>query len=136
MRRSEITAEARSWVGTRFRHQGRTRGVAVDCAGVILGVARAFNVDCEDIHGYGREPVAARVKQILDRYALPVKKEDARPGDILLLSLNGERRHMGIMTERGIVHAWSGAGKVVEHRIDSAWRGRIKGAYRLPGVED
>ena len=42
-----VLAEALSWVGTPYRHQGSTKGVACDCLGLIRGVWRAV---------YGTEP--------------------------------------------------------------------------------
>ena len=40
----EIVAEARTWVGTPYHHQGRLRGSRVDCVGLILGVGRALSI--------------------------------------------------------------------------------------------
>jgi NlpC/P60 family putative phage cell wall peptidase len=42
-----MLAEALSWVGTPYRHQGSTKGVACDCLGLIRGAWRAV---------YGAEP--------------------------------------------------------------------------------
>jgi hypothetical protein len=32
-------AQARTWIGTPFHHQGRLKGVGCDCLGLIVGVA-------------------------------------------------------------------------------------------------
>jgi len=37
-RAHEIISCARSWIGTRFQHQARLRGVGADCWGLVLGV--------------------------------------------------------------------------------------------------
>ncbi len=48
--RSDIVAEALSWVGTPYRHQASLKGVGCDCLGLIRGVWRDL---------YGAEPEAA-----------------------------------------------------------------------------
>ena len=49
--RAEIVAEARSWIGTPYRHQASLRGAGADCLGLIRGVYRVF---C----GPEKEPIA------------------------------------------------------------------------------
>ena len=39
--RSLIVAEARSWIGTPYRHQASLKGVGCDCLGLVRGVWRA-----------------------------------------------------------------------------------------------
>ena len=39
--RAAILAEALSWVGTPYRHQGSRKGVGCDCLGLVLGVWRS-----------------------------------------------------------------------------------------------
>ena len=41
MRRQDIIAEAQSWLGTPYRHQGSLKGVGCDCLGLVRGVWRA-----------------------------------------------------------------------------------------------
>ena len=38
--RAAIVAEARTWIGTRYRHQGSLKGVGCDCLGLVRGVWR------------------------------------------------------------------------------------------------
>ena len=38
--RDAIVAEARSWIGTRYRHQASLKGVGCDCLGLVRGVWR------------------------------------------------------------------------------------------------
>ena len=45
--RALIVAEARSWIGTPYRHQGSLKGAGCDCLGLGRGVWRAI---------YGSEP--------------------------------------------------------------------------------
>ena len=39
--RTSIVAEARSWIGTPYRHQASLKGVGCDCLGLVRGVWRA-----------------------------------------------------------------------------------------------
>src|SRR4051812_32701629 len=39
--RAAIVAEARDWIGTRYRHQASLKGVGCDCLGLVRGVWRA-----------------------------------------------------------------------------------------------
>jgi hypothetical protein len=44
VRPEALVAEARRWLGTPFRHQGRIRGEGVDCIGLVLEPARALGL--------------------------------------------------------------------------------------------
>lgn len=39
--RAAIVAEARSWLGTPYRHQASLKGVGCDCLGLVRGIWRA-----------------------------------------------------------------------------------------------
>lgn len=54
MIREQIVASARSIIGTPYVHQGRVKGVGVDCVGTILIVAKELNLTQFEISGYGR----------------------------------------------------------------------------------
>ena len=62
----QIVTYARSWMGTRWRHQGRGDGnpVGIDCAGLLVMTAKNFDLPHEDLQGYGRDPSRQFVKQI------------------------------------------------------------------------
>jgi cell wall-associated NlpC family hydrolase len=53
---TEIVAAARSWLGTPWRHQGRLKGIAVDCGGLIIGVGRELRLLDFGTRAYGRIP--------------------------------------------------------------------------------
>ena len=44
-----ICQQARTWLGTPFKHQGRVKGVGVDCLGLLIGVAQ--ELDLRDAQG-------------------------------------------------------------------------------------
>lgn len=69
--RKQVAEEARKWLGTPFRHQGRKRGKAVDCVGVALCVGE--DLCLSDVQGmpflrsdylnYGPQPVGRFVHE-------------------------------------------------------------------------
>jgi cell wall-associated NlpC family hydrolase len=126
-----IVVAARSCVGTRFRPQGRTPGLGLDCVGVLLVAATAAGVMVGDMPAYrlgGDPPDLAAL--LADHGCLPVAP--ALPGDVLVIAPARRQRHFGIITDRGLVHAHAGLNRVVEGPIDPAWV-QI-GAWRLPGA--
>jgi NlpC/P60 family putative phage cell wall peptidase len=137
--RSEVIEAARSWLGTPFHHQGRVRGVGVDCAGVIVGVARELGLSEVDATGYGHRPDSRELERLCHAHMTPVAIEAAQPGDVLLLTIEGLPQHLAFLTElggeRAMLHAYAPARRVVEHRIDAVWAERIVAAFVLPGVE-
>lgn len=131
--REQIVAEARTWLKTPFRHQGRVRGVGVDCAGVVVGVAHALGLSTFDHTGYGREPHGGMLKRLLDAHLDRVTGEP-QPGDVLLMRFEREPQHLAIVSDLGIIHAYERVGRCVEHGLDEVWRRRIVRAYSFLGL--
>lgn len=134
MRRAEIVAEARRWLGTPYHHEGRVLGHGVDCIGLVLCVAQACGVAVDEQTGYARVPDEARLLAGLDRYALRVPLDQAQPGDIVAIPFIRKVRHLAILTDKGMIHAYETAGGVVEHAVNDRWRRQFSRAYSLPGV--
>lgn len=137
--RSAIVAEARRWLGTPFRHQGR--GVnGLDCAGLLIVVARALGIPVVDDLTYRRIPDTAKLQQVL-RASLRAKPFAARlPGDVLLFKdpiRQGHMYHLGIRTDLGFIHAYGRADvkKVVEMPLCPDWQAAIVGVFEYPEVE-
>ena len=55
-----IVASARAAIGTPFRHQGREAGRGLDCAGLLVHVAREIGAEPRDRGGYARMPTGGR----------------------------------------------------------------------------
>ena len=78
---AEILAAARTWLGTPWRHQGRLKGVAVDCGGLILGVGRELGLLDFDTRAYGRIPDGQQLRALCEQHLVskPVARlEQAR----------------------------------------------------------
>lgn len=152
----QIVAEALEWDGTRFRHQGRMKGVTVDCAGLIVGVGHnvgALDVDPGDpaivaeFGDYDVNPNPEKMMRALRMMLVPIRLEQAGPGDVVHLRFDpSERRatpqHLCIITQGTwrvggeMIHAvaWPSR-RVRKHVIDSSWFYRSHRAYRYPAVQ-
>ena len=127
-----IVAHARACVGTRFRPQGRAIGTGLDCIGVALmaaaGAGIAFDVPLYALGGDGEARLEAG---LAGQGCVPV--DPAEPGDLIVAAPAPGRRHLGVVTPGGVVHAHAGLGRVVEGPLDPAWR--IIGVWRFPDSE-
>jgi hypothetical protein len=138
----EIVAFAREAIGTPYGHQQRVAGMALDCAGVPVHVAKRLGMSFDDITNYGRLPVPAEMRRVLDANLTRVPKEQMQIGDVAWLTFRVEPQHFGILGNYhlggfSLIHAYNGSGlsKVVEHRLDEQWAARIVAVWRFPGVE-
>ena len=56
MRRTDIVAAARTWIGTPYRHQASLKGVGCDCLGLLRGVWReVVGAEPERAPAYSRD---------------------------------------------------------------------------------
>jgi cell wall-associated NlpC family hydrolase len=145
----QIISAARSWLGTQYHHQGRlkrnssTQG-GVDCIGLIIGVAKELGLKSKtgkylaefDETDYLAVPDGVSLKRFLDTHLVPVRKEKIKPGDVLLFKIFKHPQHVGIATDYderhlGIIHCYSGSGKVVEHVLSDSWQRMLVSGYRF-----
>lgn len=149
--RADVVAEARTWIGTPWQHQAMCKGVGCDCIGYLAGVALALGLadarpQMRDpaFRGYGRDPNPAVLLRACAEYLDPVPVREADLGDVLLMRVprGVYAQHFGIVSRMDngapsyMLHATSAIPRrVVENRIDDAWRARIAAAYRFRGVD-
>lgn len=130
--RQKIINEARSWIGSPFRHQGRSKQ-GVDCAGLIYVVYKntvGLEPD-KDFTFYQEKPSSIFVFRAIRSYATRIKECDAGPADVIIISFNNSATHLGIMTDIGIIHSDAIVGRVIEQESLS---GRIVAYFRMKGV--
>ena len=137
--RAQLVTEARTWVGTPFRHQGRVKGVGCDCAGLIVGLAKHFQLSTFDVLGYNRHPTGRVLVDICDAEMERIAIDEMAPGDVALLRFERDPQHLALIGNYlhgglSLIHSYVQGGGVVEHRLDSVWARRIVAAYRIPGV--
>lgn len=140
--RAQIVAEARTWIGTPWRHQGRLKGVGVDCIGLLACIAKDLGIFHYDVTGYSRQPNPKElVRHIEAAGMLRIPKEKALPADAALIDFGGGPQHLAILSDYkfgglAFIHALSKVGYVAEHRLPSGWLRGIWRLYRFPGIED
>ena len=132
----KIIAEARSWLGTPFRHQGFKKGVGCDCSGFIRGVLEAvMGFKYEDAWNYPHRPHAPALIELLNKYFTKIPISDMQPGDVLLFKIDNNPQHMAIKTDRGMIHAYArGPRKVEEVSFASPWPERLVGCWRVADI--
>ncbi len=126
----QIISIAREWVGTPFRHQGRTPGKWLDCAGLVVCLAECAGYKVEDVRGYSREPDGS-LRDELERQLVPVRS-GWQPADIILMKYRRDPRHLAIWTGETIIHAEAVRKQVIEHGINDRHVRRIIAVYRFP----
>jgi len=126
----KIVEEARTWLGVRFKHQGRTRN-GVDCVGLVLKVHEQLFGDEKEITGYERRPNQRMVYDLMGKHLIRIRPEEAQPGDVVLMAFDTGATHLGIISEKTIIHAYLQARKVVEQPLGSQ---RIVAYYRMKEV--
>lgn len=145
---AKLLTIARSWLGTPFQHQGRLKGVGVDCIGLVIEVYREAGLltrlgfpEGWNYTGYGRQANKNTVQDFLARYlvrALPPYPAGsvgvfplghALPSHTALLFQDGHALSM--------LHAYNSPGtrrfRVQEHAVRGLWRQRLWAAYAPPG---
>lgn len=137
-----VLREARAWVGTPFRHQGRDRR-GLDCVGLPLIVLHSLGValpdELEAIRlrpDYPHEQHTDQVRARFLKHCTPLP--DAVPGAVIGLTLRRTLTHLAIVGEGTIIHAIDRdhGGGVIEHGFRGLWRTRYAaGAWALPGVD-
>ncbi|BEV46985.1 NlpC/P60 family protein [Afipia carboxidovorans] len=141
--RAAIVSEARSWIGTRYRHQASCKGVGCDCLGLVRGVWRncigaepelppPYAPDWAEAHG--EEALAQAAARHLVRAAL----HEIGAGDVLLFRWREGfvAKHVAIASGDGtMIHAYDGAA-VCEVALSPWWVRRLAYAFRFPGVCD
>jgi hypothetical protein len=137
--RDELVACARGYIGTRWRHQGRVKGVGVDCLGLVICVARDLGLARVEVANYSRYPDGKTLVDGCLAHMRRVAFADVLSGDVLVMTFDQDPQHVAFASELGgrpaVIHCYADARCVVEHDLDTQWRGRVRDAFRIPGVE-
>jgi len=133
-----VIEEARSYLGTTWVHQGRSRR-GVDCVGFLLLSFMTSGIKLNDSRGYARKPDGIMLKKMMDgqKSFMTVGKNDIKAGDVLLFRIRHDPQHVGLVVPSktakfGMIHSYNGGEKkVVEHDLADYWIKKIVAVYRL-----
>jgi NlpC/P60 family putative phage cell wall peptidase len=134
-----VVAEARSWIGTPYRHQASLKGVGCDCLGLLRGVWRALLGDePETAPPYAADWAEAggaeALRDAARRHLVEVEPHVFAAGDILLFRWRDHlpAKHCAIVSGADLmIHAHEGA-CVAEVAIAPWWRRHLAYAFRFP----
>lgn len=111
---------ARQLVGTRFRPQGRSSELGLDCIGLVMAVFAippALVRRDYRLRGDHRHEIMTGLAPWFRRVPRPRR----RPGDVLLFQVASSQMHLAVQTGDGMVHADALRGKVVESGAIPLW---------------
>ena len=144
-----IVKQARTWLGTKYHHQGRLKksdrcSGGVDCIGLVIGIINELNI-CDE-HGcllskydrtdYSMSPQTTKLAECFSLYLDIIDVAEMIPGDILLFKFWQEPQHVGIVSDYptgglGIIHCNSNSSCVVEQPLSETWSRLITHIYRF-----
>lgn len=135
MKASDFVALVRTFVGVKFRHQGRSRH-GVDCAGLFVAAMRegaCLPAAFRDPEGYGRLPSTELIAMVA-KFCTPVASPEPACLVLLRWPLHADPSHLALCTGPTLIHAYAFARRVVEHGYRGAWLRDTHSLYRLPGL--
>ena len=116
----DYAAQARALVGVRFRPQGRSPDMGLDCVGLVLcayGLPPSLVRSDYRLRGDHRHEILAGLAKAFRRIAASQR----RNGDVLVLQVSRDQLHLAILTAGGFIHADARLGRVVETPGPSPW---------------
>lgn len=132
-----IQTEARRWLGTPFRHQGRS-AEGLDCVGLLIMIARAFELPHGNVTGYTRRAKGMGFLEHFHAHLTEIAPATIAPGDVLVFVEALYPCHTGILSERQtvphLIHAHGLRGRVIEEPYLGEWPGKLRFAFRFPGL--
>ena len=129
--REDIIKEAKSWIGTNFRYQGRVKknqnnNGGVDCLGLIFGVCDKLGykynnrlLSSYDNIVYDKNPNYSILMDKFSKFFIPKDKKNINKGDILLVNVSQNQFHLMFYNCKTVIHASAVGRKVVEHSINN-----------------
>lgn len=131
---AKVVEAARSWVGTPYVHQGRSRA-GVDCIGLVI--VSAWDAGAVpptfDRRAYPRLPMRDELLGHIRQHCSPA--DEAGPGVMAVIQWTKHAAHVGLLTGETIIHAYQSVGAVTEHGYRGRWVRMTHSLWYLPGVD-
>lgn len=135
---TDIINFAKSQIGVKWVHQGRSVGRALDCAGLVVCAHKHLGLPCGDLAGYSLQPDGVTLKRLLDQYMVPMGDLELEPGRVAVFWMRKATKawqHLGIIVPGGrMVHGHTRRDRIIENMISGAWAPRLVATYRFNGV--
>lgn len=135
---ARIVTEARSWIGTPYRHQASLKGIGCDCLGLLRGVWReVMGSEPELAPPYSPDWAEAGADTLVSaasRHLVPVDRVE--PGAVLLFRWRDglPAKHCAIATSMDtMVHAHDGA-QVAEVTFRPWWQRHLAHVFQFPAI--
>ncbi len=141
----QVVKSARSWLGTPFHFQARTKNIGCDCLGLIIGIAdeiKAISIlsykllTLHDYNLYDHNIDGDKLFKEFPKhfFSWPIINNNLLPGRILLFSFPLFRYHLAIISnidqhQVRIIHACINVGKVSEHLMPTLWQKYLCGIF-------
>lgn len=121
--RAAIVAEALTWELTPYHHNGRIKGVGVDCAMLPCLVYHAVGLIPEINPTYPHDWMNHRDEELFLHYVLPhtreITEDELGPGDLIMWKYGRTYSHSAIVIDRPIIlHAVMRGGFVLRGDMD------------------
>lgn len=136
--RQHVLECARSYMGVRFKHLGRTREEGLDCFGLIIRVAWDLGLSEFTLSGYNRIPHPATVQRHCSEQMIEKMVMQMQPGDVVLMAHKRWVCHLAFIGDKGnpfsILQADSDKPGVSEVTLTLDIASRIRACYQLPNI--
>lgn len=117
----EIAVQALALLDVPFRLRGRSTETGLDCVGLVMLALRGSGIPVAEPPYYGLRGMGCERAETLLRQAGLKPRDDAGPGDVLLVESGPMQLHLMIQAGRGHVHAHAGLGRVVLMPPPAPW---------------
>lgn len=140
--RADVVQMALSAVGTAFHRNGRKPGIGLDCAGLVICVARELGFVAPDFDVPAYTNPDGTLIDTLNLNMTPIARRDMRAGDVVAINTADDPFHVGILYDYradvlGIIHASSDRlhQRVIAQRLMFSANFRFAGAWAFHWIE-
>lgn len=128
-----IDAPAMSYVGTPYRHQGRSPGTGLDCIGIVVCALQSIGIPVNDRRSYRDVPHHSMLREGVERHGCVEVKQPPKRGDIMLFWMRHKRLviHCGVCVGKGREMIHVEAGRCVESVPLRLWLPQLSSVFRV-----
>lgn len=139
--REAAVAEAHTWLGTPYHHQGRIKGAGVDCATILLEVYSKIGMAKNAWPEYAPEWHFHRSEELylgwIVKYTHEIDAQDMKPGDIIVWKFARCYSHGTIYIGNDeVIHSYVGMGCIKSKLDESMFQNRPFKVFSLWGKSE